>query len=154
MGRKRNRKPRAKRTCWKTGDQLIAERRKRDRVQIQQWETKRQKRAADQGWRDDFSSRRAEPAKTALEQLEKDFEGIPIDPQTGFPIGYLGFAVELEHRQEKRRRALERARARSAPATIQTSNRSFLDQLKKQARESCERISTLSQRRAQVLDNT
>lgn len=32
-------------------------------------------------------------------QLREAFEGIPEDPRTGYPAGYLSFAAELESRQ-------------------------------------------------------
>ncbi len=34
-------------------------------------------------------------------ELREAFEGVPIDPRTGYPAGYVSFSVELDARSEE-----------------------------------------------------
>jgi len=137
MGRRsgKQRKPLPKPAKRKTGDQLIAERRKRDRKQIQQWERERLSRPKQQGWRDDFSSRKPKPITDGLptdKDLETQFQGIPADPWTGYPMGYISFAVELESRRAHLWNHPRRERAYEPSI----SSLEFLDGLRQAAEES------------------
>lgn len=45
-----------------------------------------------------------------VEELRLDFEGVPLDPWTGEPIGFVGMAVELEARRAEQADRLRRDR--------------------------------------------
>lgn len=69
-------------------------------------------------------------------ELEKQFRGLPIDYRTGYPIGYISFALELDHR-----RAIQAEHARELAAQscdpyerqMSVGNREFLRDLRSQA---------------------
>lgn len=75
-----------------------------------------------------------EPTPGALREA---FEGLPLDPRSGLPVGYLSFALELDARIAARRRAVE-AVARPAPQ-LSGRNSRFLAELRAQAAASLRR---------------
>lgn len=51
-------------------------------------------------------------------ELLEAFDGVPKDPNTGFPIGYLGFAQELESRLPPKRTVTRIIHGRAVEVTI------------------------------------
>lgn len=65
-----------------------------------------------------MKSRFREDGLPTPEQLKRDFEGIPADPRTGYPAGYVSFSVELDARLSEIRLAdgsVHRVRVQQCP---------------------------------------
>jgi hypothetical protein len=75
-------------------------------------------------------------------ELREQFSCLPLDPRTGYPIGYLWFALELDHRRAEAAEAARELAEQSGmefDRRISVGNREFIEDLRRQAQESARR---------------